>query len=147
MPCSRHFLEVVHHPHAIQAVESAYTTQFLSNRILLNLPRDSIQRSVSNVGSFTVRITLSPGRRKFTRHVIIQRGVRAKPVIILTPFTDSSASRRKLMIFLSEKASSSGCLHVAYEHITDIAVYYSTGSSSGLTGWSAKGYLNVPAME
>ena len=56
--------------------------------ILMTCIQDSIQRSVSNVGSFTLRITLSPARRKFRRRLIIQRGVRAALVIILTPFTD-----------------------------------------------------------
>lgn len=33
-------------------------------------------------------MTLSPARRQFRRRLIIQRGVRAALVIILTPFTD-----------------------------------------------------------
>lgn len=48
-------------------------------------PHDQIQHSVSNVGIFILRMTLSPARCKFRRCLIIQRGVRAAFVIILPP--------------------------------------------------------------
>ena len=39
--------------------------------LVMTCPQNEIQRSVSHVGSFTLSITLSPGRRKFRRRLLI----------------------------------------------------------------------------
>lgn len=49
-----------------------------------------MQRPVSNVRAFIPRIPLSLTRSKFRRRLIVQHGVQAALIIILTPFTDGS---------------------------------------------------------
>ena len=51
-------------------------------------PRSRYNAQGVMFGPFTLRITLSPFRRKCRRNLIIQRGVQTALAILLTPFTD-----------------------------------------------------------